>query len=400
MVRGTHTPESWITAKGTPRKILIVNFWGLGDVVLSMPAIHAIRRLFPRAALSLAGRSGAVEILRGEPILDQVISIPFTERSTMLGDLSNIAGAIQTIRAMRIDLLINLSSFLTPVSYLRSSIFNYLCRAQRIVGGDWRDCQTVLPRHESVQYRVLLHESEMKFRIARRLLPKPANIVPTLTPRQDWCNQLPALRRNSGAHHLIGLVPGGSRPSRQWPIQCFVQCAKHLSQDPRVQLVILGSPRETPLAHQIMAACGSNPIDLCGTVETSLLPTLINNLDLVISNDCGPMHVAAAVGTPLVAILGSESPTRYAPIVSPMKSTIFYRSYQCSPCLRITCSHQSCMSWIHPEAVAHAALQLLEKRHESRRGDAPAGPHGMAFSSHAQAQEANEFGGVLPLGAG
>jgi heptosyltransferase-2 len=160
------------------------------------------------------------------------------------------------------------------------------------------------------------------------------------------------------AKPAIGLMPGAEYgPAKQWPAEYYGALAKALAVD-GVQSWIFGSDKEVDLGKLIHTMSGGAALNLCGKTSLADVVDLSARCQAVVTNDSGPMHIAAAAGTPVVAIYGSSTPDHTPPLTD--KKQIHYLRLDCSPCFERTCPliHYNCLRHIQPEAV-RASLKAL-----------------------------------------
>jgi heptosyltransferase-2 len=157
---------------------------------------------------------------------------------------------------------------------------------------------------------------------------------------------------------VIGLMPGAEYgPAKQWPPQFYADLAKDLA-GAGAQTWIFGSAKEKPLGEHIRTLSGGVATNLCGATSLVDLVDLIAQCQAVVTNDSGPMHMAAATGVPVVAIYGSSTPDHTPPLTE--RRAVHYLRLECSPCFDRTCrfGHYDCLFKIQPHAV-RASLKKL-----------------------------------------
>lgn len=342
-----------------PESVLIVKIQGMGDLVLATPAIRGVREAFPSAHLAVAGKSNLIDILANEPYIDERIALGGPWDSGAIRGLLSMWRSTSQIRRRRFDLLINLTTLLSYGTWLKCSIFNRLCRPTQLIESQLGDCLIAYAKGERIRLRHTCHESKMNFRVLRDLVIPPPQITPTLLCQDNRTS--PKLTSLAGpiTRPSIGVCPGGKQTHR-WPIERFVDCLRYLRQSVDAHFVILGDRNEVSLAQVITNALGGWTTNLCGTTSTAELPSLLGRLNLLLTNDTGLMHVAAAVGTPLVAIFGAGSPERFGPLAHESRCRVLFRPTSCNPCLQPHCSHRQCTAWITSEMVANIAVEMLK----------------------------------------
>jgi ADP-heptose:LPS heptosyltransferase len=166
----------------------------------------------------------------------------------------------------------------------------------------------------------------------------------------------------------VGIHASGGRAIKQWDADRFAAVADRLAREHGAAIVLTGTAEDRELvegvARRLPAA--ARTVDLAGAIELPLLAAILERLDLLVTGDTGPMHLAAAVGTPVVAIFGPSDPARYAPLEA--ASAIVRIDLPCSPCNRIRLPPErcvghtpDCLAGVSVEQVHAAAVRLLEK---------------------------------------
>jgi len=148
------------------------------------------------------------------------------------------------------------------------------------------------------------------------------------------------------------LLPGTNWATKRWPVEKFARLVAPLRQRFGLEVVVAGGPDVEGLANQIPDAT-----NLVGKTNLPQLVALLDRADVVIANDSGPMHIAAALGKPLVAIYGPTNPVRTGPYGR--METVVRLDIPCSPCYSRQCSHQSCLQWLGIEPVLELAEQQM-----------------------------------------
>jgi heptosyltransferase-2 len=160
---------------------------------------------------------------------------------------------------------------------------------------------------------------------------------------------------------LIGVNPGGDRPNRRWNPDHFATVVERLLKDYPARIVLFGGPGEEFLAKYIENHIHSPKlVSLAGKLNLNELCYIISKLDLFITNDSGPMHIAAATGTPVVAIFGPENPMHLRPCTREALYRVVYKDVPCRPCSKAFCEKPICLSAIMPDDVFHACAELLD----------------------------------------
>jgi heptosyltransferase-2 len=159
---------------------------------------------------------------------------------------------------------------------------------------------------------------------------------------------------------LIGIHPGGI-PSHRWPAESFSMLMKSLAKDRPVTFVITGDKNDFWLANAVLARSEVRALNLAGKFNIPELAVLIRRCSLFISNDTGPMHIAAMLRVPQVAMFGPGYIKRYDPSRISDKAVVLHKSVDCSPCDKPDCPDLKCLKVITVDQVLSAARQLLKR---------------------------------------
>jgi len=322
-------------------------------VVLSLPALRAVRRGFPEARLAVLVRRELASFFDGSTWIDEVI--PYTARGGM-GRILGIPALVRALRARRFD-----AAVLFPTSF-ESALWPGLAGIPRRVGypGDGRSAllTTRVTAAPDVEHA---HEVHWYLHLVRAGLgvDAPAEpVAPDVHPphrarMQEW---LGARRRRQG--RLVALAPGATYgPAKEWPAAHWAALIDLLAARD-VECVLVGAPSERARCAEVTAACRAGALVAAGETSVGELVALLALADAFAGNDSGAMHVAGALGRPTVGIFGSTSPERTSPLGE--RTRVFYERIECSPCLARTCrfGHYDCLRRIAPDAVATALGEL------------------------------------------
>jgi lipopolysaccharide heptosyltransferase II len=160
---------------------------------------------------------------------------------------------------------------------------------------------------------------------------------------------------------MIGLNPGADNPNKRWDPKHYANVADRLIESLNADIILLGGPGEEKIANAIEARMSSPVINLAGKLTLDDLIYLISRLDLFLTNDSGPMHIAAAVHTPLVALFGPETPALFGPYAKKELYRVIYQELDCRPCGKKRCEHPLCLDLITPQDVYEKCLELLNR---------------------------------------
>lgn len=358
--RGTRSSENL-----SPNNIFVLQLDEIGDVLLSTPALRQLRRLYPRAKITVAVRRPGYEILSGNPDIDQLLMIDLPRFRTgvagMKKDGRNIKIAAAPLKARlgtSFDLGIDLRADLRTIYLLKKiGIPHRLSQAIR-GGGFW--LSHVAP------YLGLQHEVERKLSIISFL--RPSISLPTDLKLKIWLGSADQqraeeiLKKNgvSFGEKYIVIHPFAGWKPKEWPADRFTQMAQYLAESRRCKVLIIGSSAEKAEAQKIAQATRHPAvINLAGQMDLKATGAVIAGAKLFLGNDSGPLHLACATQTPAIALFGQNTPRRYGPWQN--RNITLYHSVECSPCAQTKCQRQPrCLELITTEEVKGAIKKLLK----------------------------------------
>lgn len=356
------------------RRLLVrVPNW-VGDVVHSLPAIAALRTRFANAELSVISRGEVGTLLQHHPAVDHVLGYRTGHGFSQLRHLREAAGRL---RRASYDLGIVLTN-----SFESAWLFWWAGIPRRYgFATDGRGWLLSEPQPCTADTR-RLHQADYYLALLAGLgVTAPRGwqrLEPTAAEREA------ARRRLTEAgwrpeRPLIALCPGaGFGSAKRWPLNRFGALAARLAKGRGATLVILGGTTERPMGEALAAGVGEGSINLAG--ETSLRDALaiVSLSTVVVSNDSGLLHLAAASGTPVVALFGPTDPDRTGPTAStPSSVTIVRRPVSCSPCeLRECPIDHRCMVWVDPDEVYEAVCRYVIAASPVRGGGGTCLPSG------------------------
>jgi len=299
--------EARPSAPAEPSRILILDLGQLGDVVLSVPALAAIRARFPRAHITVAAGLAAGEAIALSGAADRVLPVDRValRDGHMLESIAKILRLTGEVRRTRYDLVIDLRSL------WETNLLGYFSGAPvRLFanrGGRSLDLLATLrvPRED--------HQKHLVDRYLDVLAPLGIDVsnealrIPRLATRKEDEETAATLLRQQGYNGdrpLAGFFPGAGHASRCWPLARFAEAASRLESEDGVLPVLLLGPEEQANFQQARGSFPPGTICLSG-LTLAQLASVAARLAVLISNDTGPVHVAAAVGTPVVVLLGT-----------------------------------------------------------------------------------------------
>ncbi|OGP82731.1 MAG: lipopolysaccharide heptosyltransferase II [Deltaproteobacteria bacterium RBG_16_54_11] len=340
------------------QEILVKGTNWVGDTIISFPAVHALRQHFPKASITVLTNARLAELWKANPAVDEVL--PYD----MPAGAGRIFGELRIARLIRqrtIDLAV-----IFPRSF-SSALMVFLGGIPRRIGykGEGRDlllteridCTTqLLGRHRMYYY---LHLVEHLGRCPSPPLPS----ISLNGKLQGWADGFLS-RHGLKGELLIGLNPGATYgEAKCWSPERFVQLGRRIIKDYGASILIFGSsrPEEKELNAAIARGIGAGCLNLSGETSLLQLAALLRHCRLLVTNDTGTMHVAAAVGTRVAAIFGPTDPRATAPLGE--GHVVIRREVSCSPCLKRLCPEDHrCMDLIEVEEVYNTVGMQLNGR--------------------------------------
>jgi len=284
-------------------RILVIRLDRIGDVVLSTPALQHLRQAYPSAFLAMMVRPACRDVVEGHPALDEVILYDKDGRHR------GVAGTVwfaHELRGKRFDTAL----VLHPSN--RSHWIPWLAGIPVRIGYD-RNCAWLLTHrlpHRKQEGRK--HEAEYTVELLRALGLEPPRLlspsVPVRPEAQAGIARMFQAAGVDGAATVVALHPSASDASKRWPSDRFAQLADRLIDSCGARVVLVAGPDDAPHALAVEQAMRHRPLNAAGALSVGELAALLSRCRLLVSNDSGPVHVAAAVGTPVVALFGRAQP--------------------------------------------------------------------------------------------
>lgn len=339
-------------------KILVRATNWVGDAIMSIPALGAIRRRWPEAQITILARPWVAELYRGQRFVDRVMPLDVASRSPVA--VERVARSLHQEQFDSAVLLQN--AFSAAWLVWRAKI------PQRI--GYARDGRGVF-LSEAIPVpkagEIAAHESYYYLELLRRVgwidaIPEVTEISLCLTAGVSEAAE--ARLREAGLRargRRIAFAPGAAYGSAKcWPPERFAAVADALIDGFDADVILFGANSEIEICRQIADRMRHRPLILAGQTSIGELPALFSRCNLFVGNDSGAMHVAAAVGVPVVAVFGPTDPGGTAPVTSRWK--LVRHPVSCSPCFLRECPiDHRCMLRVPVRDVRDAVIQSLEQ---------------------------------------
>jgi lipopolysaccharide heptosyltransferase II len=363
----------------SPRRILVIRLDLIGDLVLSLTVVHLLKRTYPDAEIDLLALPSSAKIASSDPALNEIIAYDpnIWRRPQALLRPKNWSAlwALRTrLHARQYDLAVSvfgnwgsvlavLSGALRRVGFAGEAYPGFM--TDSVPGRHWDDPSSTL--HE-VDYCLQLAQ-------AAGATITPDDRIPHLAVAPQAHQEIEQLLAQEGiqpGNTLIAChVSSNNGQSKRWPIPYWATLIDHLIRDNGASVVLTGAQNDLALIEHILRRTHEHPVNLAGKTSLTQLAALLQRADLVITGDSGPMHIAAAVGTPLIAIHGPTNPAHSGPL-SP-KATVLRSDIWCSPCYDAKSTADcrffttQCMKNIVPTQVLTVIHEKLQDRQVARQ---------------------------------
>jgi lipopolysaccharide heptosyltransferase II len=333
--------------------ILVIKLSALGDIILVTAALKALRERFPGARIScLVGREGAA-LLAGSPYLNEVVI--YDHKGKHRG-VPGFIRVLRKLRHMRFDKIIDFQNthrthWMAFLCMPRSS-YGYRNRKSGFLLSDGipDDVPGLSPvKH---QFRVLKSLGiEYDDRVRLEFWPRKNDFLfARELLRAEWIDEK--------VHSLVGMniAASGRWPSKNWPIRHVARLCDLLAAD-GIRVVVTGMDKDRALAQELISLAKSKPAVLTGKTNILQLGALISFCKVYVSNDSAPLHVAAAMGVPVIALFGPTSPERHVPPAGRIR--VISKQVKCGPCYKGDCRNPGCMNDITPQEVYQEVRNML-----------------------------------------
>jgi lipopolysaccharide heptosyltransferase II len=346
---------------GSPRRILLLRLERIGDLIMVLPAIADVRTLAPGATIDLVVGSWNAELARAVPAVNAIetLDAAWLAREGAGRSLGGLLRAARAWRRRDYDLAINFEPDIRSNLIAAAAGAAWTAGYRSGGGGHLLDLALDFDTraHTTANARGLVSA------VFGRSAPTPTTPLLAIPGTARLAAEA---RLGSRARPLVGLHPSGGREIKQWDPARFATVARRLIEERNATIVLTGAAADRPLIDAVYAALpAGRALDASGEPDLLTLAAILERLDLVVTGDTGPMHLAASVGTPVVAVFGPSDPRRYAPLGA--RDRVVRIDLPCAPCNRIRlpparCVGHTpdCLAGISVDRVFDAAVEVLE----------------------------------------
>lgn len=321
------------------RKIAVVTLSNIGDVILTLPAIGALRENFKDATVDVIAGPRAAEVFRYDP---RIGSIYIYDRSAPLASKIRLFAGL---RRNRYDLLVD----------LRNGLFGFIVKAR------YRNRPAGIPS-KKICHKIDEHLAKIKGIVPCGDRPYPIWIT---KDDEEKAARLLEARGVIGADRLITVSPGAKSHIKRWGEGGFAKVCDALIDAYKVKIALVGDASDKEICGRITGRMKNYAVSLAGMTNLRELAWIIKRSLLIVTNDSAPLHIAGSVGTPAVAIFGPTDYRKYGPRQGLGEAV--HKKLHCSPCEAALCKYNlECMKAISAEEVLDAAKVVLDGKREEK----------------------------------
>jgi len=325
------------------KNLLIIKPGAIGDLVQLTPVIRALAARYPGSRISLlVGTRATATLFKYNPYVAETIVF---ERRGEHGSFSSLLKLWRHLWRMKYDLVINFQRSNLRIWFLATAAFP--CR--------------LLVYHKARNQSVHVVDNYLDTLTPLDISGQNRNLELAVGDEDErFAEDLFSLN-GYGGKIVIALNPGASHPVNRWSVERFAALADALVKGLSVKIIIIGGPEDIVLAKAISSATSSRPLVLCGNTTLLQLGAVLKRCNLLISGDTGPLHLATAVGTRVVALFGAADPARTGPVGTGHR-VIQANGVACRPCRRRVCTSsvdRECMEKISIQEVFDAVKDMV-----------------------------------------
>ena len=345
--------------------ILIVKTSAIGDVTHTLPALNAIRKTHPDATITWLVEEAASDMVIGHRQLDRVL---VSRRKKWIQDIRHfrfktafreIMAFVRELRDTKYDLLIDFQGL------LKSSVWVWLAKADRKAGFgkgmEHQEGSCIFLNERTPAIDMDIHAADRELHLVSQLgMDTSGEILFHLPVTEEHQTELKAILEKEGvvlSKPIVAINPMAGWPTKLWLVDRFAQVADQLIEEFGVTLIFTGSGADEAAISEIQKSMKHSSYSLAGKTSLLVLAALYEKSALVITTDTGPMHIAAAMDRPIVALFGPTAPWRTGPYTS--HAHVVRKELDCMPCLKRECEINDCMRLITVADVMAKSREVL-----------------------------------------
>jgi len=335
--------------------ILVIKMAALGDVILAIPSLRAIRARFPKAKIKVLVSVDNREVFANSPFVDDIIVCDFKERD------ASPAGFLRVVKKLRAE---NFDMSIDFQNNKKSHMLAFLSCIPKRYGYDNGKMSFLLNRKvkdsgfpvDPVEHQLKVLNLFGIYKLDKTLEIRSSG------EDEEWADNFLRSHWLKTGQKIVALNLGASAgwATKLWPPEYFADVCDRLAADLGVRVLLVGLEKERPLANKFLKRVRCKPIDALGSTNILRLASLVKRCSLLLSSDSAPLHVAASVGTPIVALFGPTDPRRHL-VPSEKPRVVLRKVLKCGPCYHRHCNRRNnCMRAIKPDEVYAEIAKLLK----------------------------------------
>ncbi|MFA5008365.1 MAG: lipopolysaccharide heptosyltransferase II [Candidatus Omnitrophota bacterium] len=333
------------------QRILVVSVNWLGDAIMTTPAFRAVKEKFPLSLVSVMAPERVKDVFSGNPYIDEIII--FDEKKNHKSFLSKLH-FVKQLRERKFDTV-----FLIHRSFTRALIC-FLAGIKTRIG--YRRLKNTFVVNKMIDSpKNNIHKQDYYLNIFEKMgiavYDKTPKVYVPQKMQEKYKTELSKIRSKHA--YLVGINPSANWLLKRWPQKNFAALCDKLTKELNCGIIFIGDKNDSPVINGVIAEMKNTPYNFCGKTNINELAALVENVDLFISNDSGPAHLAASLGINTLVLFGPTSSQLSAPRGRAV--TILKKDIQCEiPCYSTDCRDNTCMKNITVEDAYLKAKEILK----------------------------------------
>lgn len=350
--------------KDRPVNILIIKLSAIGDVVHALPFLEVLKKGFPEARIDWLVEEAASRIIEGHPAIHRIIlsrrkswQKKLTKKANPLSLLGEISGFLKELRLCEYDLVVDLQGL------LKSGILVGLSKGKRKVGmSGSREGARLFLNERPIRVDYDQHAIDRYLKVAESLgydSAKWDGHIPVSGPDRRLIDQI-LVSSGIEKEPLVAINPIARWRTKLWRPERFAILADRIRNEMGCEVIFTGSNLDEQIIGDITGMMKTRFLNLAGQTNLKELAYFYSRCKLLVTTDTGPMHMAAAMGCPVVALFGPTAPWRTGPYGKGHK--VIRADVECSPCFKKRCDHMKCMEEITVDKVFEGVREVITER--------------------------------------
>jgi ADP-heptose:LPS heptosyltransferase len=333
---------------------LLVQMAGMGDLIMALPAITSLKMSLPGMKWTLLTRSAHAELL--QDWMDTVVGLPWPPR---ISNAATILNGLIRLRRRRFDCAIHLYGIASFRGALAMKALFHGIAPTMSIGRSGPYANGLYDVGWEETHIPSKHEVDLNLAMIESLGVSRMIDVPTLSANDANIRRVSMMLRDfPGANRFAVIFPGGVRATRHWPVENYACIARRLC-SLGIGVCVVGGEAERNDSQRIAEAAGDHGYNLSGRLSLQDLAALLSLASVYLGNDSGPTHLAAALGTPCIAMFGPGDVNWISPR-GRRRIRVLRHKMWCSPCYLERCSHHTCMRSLAVDEVYQVVMEFLD----------------------------------------